>query len=696
MPKYSHDALQQWYQKFAKEVYEQVNIDVNRIEDLGRVKMFYFTKKDVNEPLGPEGEFQYAYIPHEGLKYNNPGPDIQDNNPDAYLQWVTENLNPQVTDDQIEKLMEMSKAGTLMVFAPGAGESDMQQVYTDEFGNISTTPPLDMMDTMGKGKGNVSEKYVFPKEPQAPAPKEPDPAAFGLTGFPAKPVKPANMKPSIWSKIGYYLFGRDNDYAKLRRYKKDSATYDERWSKWYKSLDDDDFKFKSKSRNVDEQNREAEEYSRKVSEFKEAMHVRETYLQSVDEFLSDHLGLFASIRQGMIGYRFDQNSPENALPDGSSPMFNLQNKEVIFMKEKHATLPQGRLLTELENTKEQIEFGNRTRRVIRDLVGNDPLPGALGTWLQRGVFKASDYKPKQYALPELPKLPDGKQYSDQEILDHRAKYGNLAAIAGFAALSHPDVSGKPQMEGLSVEETAQLNYPMILKNIITEGCPDSQKYFVHLEPAREKAQMAVHAYDQGNVKPFVDLLQNSILCTNQAAAGLSTLESEHSMNTLYLIDRMWNTIQSDPKMREAVTMTKEQIEETKANIALYKVVIKGMEAKQALLEHALYKRELTPKQMQQAGSDILLANKTLLKVKSSGTRVGKNLVDEAQVNNYKDMLIKTCNLDKLTTMSREDMGKLVSSKTNFSETFKAPEMSEHVQVKEEPALVKQEDPIMLN
>ena len=71
MPKYSHAELARWYQKFAKEVYEKVNIDVNRIEDIGRIKMFYFTKQDVNEPLGPEGEFQYAYIPHERAKRND-------------------------------------------------------------------------------------------------------------------------------------------------------------------------------------------------------------------------------------------------------------------------------------------------------------------------------------------------------------------------------------------------------------------------------------------------------------------------------------------------------------------------------------------------------------------------------------------------------------------------------------------------
>ena len=695
MPKYSHAELDRWYQKFAKEVYEKVNIDVNRIEDIGRIKMFYFTKQDVNEPLGPEGEFQYAYIPHEGLNYTNPAPDIQTSTPETYLQWVMDNLNPQVTDDQIEKLMEMSKAGTLMVFAPGAGESDMQQVYTDEFGNISTTLPLDQMDT--KGKNVVSEDQRFPDEPQLHPPKEPDPAAFGLTGFPPKPVKPTNMNPSIFAMIGYYLFGMDNDYAKLVRYREDSETYEERWDKWYKSLDDEDIKVKSTKRDDAEQDRKVEEYSRKVREFKEAMHAREAYLQSVDEFLSHHLGLFSAIRQGMIGYRLDQNTPEKMLPDGSYATTNLHDKTVAHMKKLHSTLPQGQLLTELENTNEQAKLSDRTRRVIKDLVGDDPLPGGLSTWLERGVFNPTDYKPKKYALPDLPKLPDGKQYSDSEILDHRAKYSNLASIAGFAALSHPDVAGVPQKEGLSVEETAALKYPMILKNLITEGCPNSEEYLVHLEAARSKAQEAVHAYHQGKMQPFADLLRNSIIQTNREAAKLSTLNSEHSMNTLYLIDRMWKTAQSNPELMEAVALTPEQVKETRANIALYKVATKGVEAKQALLEHALYKRNMTSQQLQQAGCDMLFANEILLKVITSGVGVGEGLLDEAQVNNHKDMLLQTRNLDKLTTMSREDMGNLVSSKTAFHQAFKASKEPDHkpVLAKEEPNLAKNAEQIIM-
>jgi hypothetical protein len=169
------------------------------------------------------------------------------------------------------------------------------------------------------------------------------------------------------------------------------------------------------------------------------------------------------------------------------------------------------------------------------------------------------------------------------------------------------------------------------------------------------------------------------------------------MNTLYLIDKMWNTAQSNSKLMEAVALTPEQVNETRANIALYKVATKGMEAKQALLEHALYKRNMTSQQLQQAGCDMLFSNEVLLKVNNSGVGVGESLLDETQVNNHKAMLLQTRSLDKLATMSREDMGNLVSSKTAFHQAFKASKEpdSKPVPAKEELTLVKNAEQIMV-
>jgi hypothetical protein len=215
MPNYSHAELERWYRNFAKEVYEKSNIDVTRKEDLGRIKNYYIQEWEPDNPLEALGEFQYAYIPHNELTYDNPPPSIE--NPDEYLQWVMDNLQIPTTDEQIEKLMEMSKAGTLMIIGPGGSDSNMRQVYTDEFGNIKTTLPLDMMTS--------SEKDDIPQERRLPAhpifpPDEANPTEFGLNDCPPKPVKPKNMNPSFLSWLGYVLFRMDNDYAKMVRYER--------------------------------------------------------------------------------------------------------------------------------------------------------------------------------------------------------------------------------------------------------------------------------------------------------------------------------------------------------------------------------------------------------------------------------------------------------------------------------------------
>lgn len=77
MPKtLTSEQLRQWYKNFAKELYERAQIDITQKEDLGRVKNFYITEWDPDEPMHPQGDFQYAYIPHKQLQYDNPPPPI--------------------------------------------------------------------------------------------------------------------------------------------------------------------------------------------------------------------------------------------------------------------------------------------------------------------------------------------------------------------------------------------------------------------------------------------------------------------------------------------------------------------------------------------------------------------------------------------------------------------------------------------
>ena len=723
----THEELQQWFKNFSKALYEKVNIDITQKEDLGRLKIWYFTKWEPEDPHGPEGDFQYACIPHNELEYVNPAPGYE--HPQERLQWMKDNLEVPVTDEQIAKLMEMSKKGTLMAFAPGAGDLQMQQVYTDEWGNVTVSLPMDVMDA--SGKENVPEHLRLPLPPENPI-AEPNPATFGLTGFPAVPVEPENMNPSFLSWLGYIL-GFDTDYAKMVRYEKDVDTYEERYNKWFDGLDDQ----------VDA-----------VRNFKAEKHAREQYLQEFEEYRSQPLGIVSAIDNG---YRALTKCADNA-----DVLVPFKFQELQFLKNQHRDLPQGRLFTKMEDTQETLQLGNRTKDVVRNLLGHQPEPSALVTWGERKVFRLEEYNPKSYDLPRYPKDAN-VTIEDRTAL--RKKYTNLVEITSFAALSNPDVAGNPVMEGYNKEDTAKLNYSMILNNLITQGRPQSNNYLVFLEPARQKGREALEAYHNGDAKPMAELLRGSILQTNREAACLSSLHSEHAIDTLYLIDRMWNTIQNDPKLKESVSFTAEETEEILANVAMYKTMTKMLEARNELLKYALHQREMTPEEMKQYGCDLLfgalmsndalidykaqtniiqdlpdykaamsdiarasnmtamtkemadaaqagdnakveaiqqeIANipKTLdkaqlemniLEFKRPVNATSKKLLDEEWVSNYKNALLRDCSLDKMATMDREELGKLAASNTAFQNAFAAPNAQAAQNVKEVATPVKEE------
>jgi hypothetical protein len=742
MPNYSHAELERWYRNFAKEVYEKSNIDVTRKEDLGRIKNYYIQEWEPDNPLEALGEFQYAYIPHNELTYDNPPPSIE--NPDEYLQWVMDNLQIPTTDEQIEKLMEMSKAGTLMIIGPGGSDSNMRQVYTDELGNIKTTLPLDMMTS--SDKDDIPQERRLPAHPIFP-PDEANPTEFGLNDCPPKPVKPKNMNPSFLSWLGYVLFRMDNDYAKMVRYQKESATYEERWNKWYEGLDD------SKDG---------------VSEYKEAKHARDQYLQQVEEFKSNHLGLASAIDNGYRAVVVSRNMAEDEDEMGMTPTMKLKIKETEFMKKQHAKLPQGKILKNLDKVNGDLETANRTRRVVKNLVGHDPDPKALTEWLARGVFLKSDYAPKPY---DLPNPPEDANLTEKEKTVFEQKYRDLSEIAGFAALMHPEVSGNPPVSGFTAEEITKLNYTMILNNLFTGGRPSSSNYMVYMEPARVKAQQAVEAYHNGDVSLLADLLRNSIRQTNREAACIPVPGTDHGLNTLYLIGRLWNTMQQDPKLMNAVGLTKEEIKETQANIALHKTLTKALEAKQALLEYSLYRREMNPEQLKQAACDVLFGNiahnnvmlsykeqtdrieatpehKAIMQTIADNSNIPKkmeeieaakkagdmeavalkqaelenmprkideaqmrcnlllfkrpghasiqNLLDENWVKNVKSALRNDPNLDSIVTMSRENVGNLLTTKNGFKDAFTPANARSAESIQEEKVQVKENPVIGLN
>lgn len=677
MPKLSHVQLQEWYAKFKKAVYESSNIDMDRIEDIGRLKNFYAYDWNVDEPLGTEGELMYACIPHDEYEYDNEPPEITDH--ENYMNWVMDNLQVPTTDKQIQKLYDMSREGTLMSFLPGAGEAGMQQVYTDEQGNVKVSLPMIVMEMTDSDK--LDPEYCIP-DTLTHQVKEPDPKDYGLDEAPIRPEKPENLKPGFWSWIGY-LLGLNTDYKKLKDYR----DFDNRFKKWYDSLDENDAS-----------------QDRRVADYKAAKAARDTYVANVKAYWANPIGKTAAMCKGLGGMRTDFLMQDDK---AAEKLFAALDAEVKFMKKQHSVTPQGRILTFQENIDEKIQGINRTKNIIRNLVGPEPKPEDLEEWVQRRIFDPAKYQPEAY---EVPQHPNYDNVSADERADYTKKMKGLAEIAGFAALSHSSVSGKPQFEGFDAEQTSQLQYSMILFNIFTSGRENCDYYMQFMDPARTKAKAALEAYHGGQLGPMAELLANSIRKTNREVANLSSLTSAHSTNTLYLVSRMWNVLQEDDKLREATGLTPEEIEETKANVALYQVTKKCLDSKKALFEYALHQRKMTPEQVKEAGADVLLAYQledsirsehdahsqsnfenpdylaatakaatapdvaekemNLIELKRPGYVVIKDLLKNNWIEDAKAALVKECNLNKLNEMTHEDLGSLLSSQTSFRNAFK--------------------------
>ena len=212
MPKLTHKQLHDWYEKFKKAVYEGANIDMLRAEDLGRLKIAYPTKWDVNDPTGAEGDYMYACVPHNELEYEVEPPDYaQIKN---RLQWLVDNLRFPSTDDEIQKLYDMSRDGRLMAIQPGHGDFGVQLVYTNEVNEIRVSRP--MVETEQADPFDLDPEDRIPDDPGNLV-KEPNPEDFGLVDAPRKPVPPENMNPGFFSWLGS-LFGINTDYKKLKTY----------------------------------------------------------------------------------------------------------------------------------------------------------------------------------------------------------------------------------------------------------------------------------------------------------------------------------------------------------------------------------------------------------------------------------------------------------------------------------------------
>ena len=158
--------------------------------------------------------------------------------------------------------------------------------------------------------------------------------------------------------------------------------------------------------------------------------------------------------------------------DDKQKLFKHEVDEAKFLEARHADTSLGKCASELEALEKQLSYAQRTDHVLHNIVGHDPHPEQLTDWINKNVFNPETFKPAPYQLPVDLKYDS---YTDAEKLAYDQKWSDLAAIAGFAAMTDPMVTGETLREGFNTKETVALNYSMILPNLFTTGRPNSWK-----------------------------------------------------------------------------------------------------------------------------------------------------------------------------------------------------------------------------
>lgn len=276
---------------------------------------------------------------------------------------MSKNLNPNVTNEQIQKLYEQSIAGELMIFQPGGYLGNIQMVLTDANGNITLSVPGNEYD---------NEQAQIPED-QLPTPpkyvREPDPAEFGR---PALPQPPQNLNPSWLSRLGYQLFGWDTDYAKLVRYQEAINDYPNKITAWEK-----------------DPNGQAQQYDQAVA-------ARSAYVRQAEAYMANPY----SKHHAAVLYksnRYTNYSEENG-ELGRQKKHALEEQE--YLQKRHEVTPLGVMESELEQLEKRVSYFKQTEQALYDLTGHDPHPERLPNPEAFEREQVKDfYKPEKYELP---------------------------------------------------------------------------------------------------------------------------------------------------------------------------------------------------------------------------------------------------------------------------------------------------------
>lgn len=577
----TNQQLREWYKNFSELLLKNADIDVTNPAHLGLVKNIQVTKWDTTNPDTPDVKIDYAYASESAVPFSDTA------NSNQHAQWLSENLKPAVTNEQIRRLYNMSQEGTLMLSSYKAGISDIRMVYTDPDGKITMSQPASVYRDGGNNMLPAEDR--IPDMPVKPA-SSLKPEDYNIPSRPVAPAKPANMHPGFWSWLGD-LLGMDTDYTKLKNYELAMSAYEEEAAQWDQDL------IEKQSYTVT--NKEtSEEIEVAHDEYRLARYEHDQYALALEAFKLDPLGKFSAIANSVKDLPVQQQ---------------FWAKERRSVSSDYTSTPLGKARTTLDDLKDTLGYEERTDVWLHNWWGHDADPSKVQKYSK---FTTGNF---QVNPLELPKSPNFDQMSPTEQAAHSKYMSDLFDLAVLSTMGDPEVTGQNPKPGRTNIDQARNRFGHVFNDMVTQGRSDVKGYLMLVDPAREKAMKAMEAYAKGEKGPLAEVLGRGMRELLLQGHNLKLFTS-HALNTPYVIGKMYNLLQQDPDLLQATGLKEDELQDVRAHMELYQVMRQGLQAKKDILEHSLEKRTLTSDELKKAVEDILLFHHVMLGVEGDYTK----------------------------------------------------------------------------
>ena len=612
MPNLSHEQLQQWYNQLKTTLYEQVNVDLSRKEDLGRIRIMRINDLHHEDPNAmPDVDMIYPFIPHRPLRpgeqsndpllsyycYEPPAPDKADTA--AYHKWLLDSIsNTTVTDELIQELYDMSAEGQLMV-VDGFSEPTMHQIQNRN-GQITVSAS--------------HEEAEFQENPIPVAP--PKDEVIELPEKPAEPPQPGDPPKGFWIRVGH-LFGITTKYTEYVNKKEAYDQYLKSLANWEKTCD---------QRIADwEATQDEAAIQSRMESLQQQTEAFNQYIVEFDRYFEDPLSRFD------LAFRFNMEKLR-IKDDDDQTLWQQRVDENTFWDELHQNTLLGILLTnkdEATDTYKSFRTLNETVEMVFGPKYKQGNPLVFG-----GIIQApSNVTP--YAVPLTQEI---------KVSDKHAAWICQAFLADPAMLQQDLTEG--QLDGLDEQQ----RYQKIMDAYFLNGEEDGDALFAYVREARTAGSNAIREYVQGNAEPLATVLGQCIRHQIRMAAHQtdpSALKSGEISNALLEV------LDAHPTLKEQSKLSADELRQARNIAAIYQVNAAGQKAKADLLGHALHRKDLSQEQLRSAAADLLLMSVTNAQVEQNQDI----LLTPEKLQQVRQALLQHESVNQFLQLDRNDLGK---------------------------------------